>query len=80
MWASRDMVCTHAYIDLSVVWSCTCRVAVHEWWRIKTILDSFDQSVNVDDESLIDISTYASGSRPVYVFMLMKAMGDASGE
>jgi len=74
----RSMPNTPAQVGAGVtVWSCTGNVDAFERRKIKAILDSFGESVFVDDESFIDMSTAISGSGPAYVFMLMEAMVDA---
>ena len=78
---ARSMPNTPAQIGEGVtVWSCTGNVDADERGRIRTILDSLGESVFVDDESFIDMSTSISGSGPAYIFMLMEAMIDAGGE
>ena len=78
---ARSMPNTPAQIGAGItVWTCTGNVAACDRRRITTILDSFGESVFVDDESFIDMSTSISGSGPAYVFLLMEAMIDAGGE
>ena len=59
------------------VWGCTDNISSQDRRRIKKVLDSFGQTVFVDDESFIDMSTSISGSGPAYIFLLMEAMIDA---
>jgi len=74
----RSMPNTPAQIGAGVtVWSCTGNIDADERTRVRAILESFGESVFVDDESFIDMSTAISGSGPAYVFMLMEAMVDA---
>lgn len=75
---ARSMPNTPARIGAGVtVWSCTENVDLAERGRIRRVLNSFGQTVFVDDESFIDMSTSISGSGPAYVFLLMEAMIDA---
>ena len=46
--------------------------------KIKKILQSFGEEVFVENENIIDISTAVSGSGPIYTYMLVESMIDAS--
>lgn len=59
------------------VWSCTPNLTVGERKSIKKLLNPLGESIYVDDEKFVDMSTSISGSGPAYIFMLMEAMIDA---
>ncbi|KAL7561861.1 hypothetical protein ACA910_009695 [Epithemia clementina (nom. ined.)] len=74
----RSMPNTPATIGQRMtVWSCTPNLTTEERQTIDSILRSFGESMYVDDEVFIDMSTSISGSGPAYIFMLMEAMIDA---
>lgn len=74
----RSMPNTPAQIGQGVTtWCCTPNLKSEEQKKIQEILNSFGQSVYVEDESYIDMSTAISGSGPAYIFLLIEAMIDA---
>lgn len=74
----RSMPNTPAQIGQGVTtWCCTPNLKSEEQKKIQVILNSFGQSVFVEDESYIDMSTAISGSGPAYIFLLIEAMIDA---
>ena len=46
--------------------------------KIKILLGSFGEEIQVSDESYIDMATAVSGSGPAYIFLTMEAMVDAA--
>ena len=75
---ARSMPNTPAQIGAGVtVWSCTENIDSDERKLVEQVLDSFGETIFVDDESFIDMSTSISGSGPAYIFLLMEAMVDA---
>jgi len=74
----RTMPNTPAQIGAGVtVYSCTDNINTGERQKIKQVLRTFGETVCVEDESFIDMSTSISGSGPAYIFLLMESMIDA---
>lgn len=60
------------------VWCASDKVTAEMNDKVKLLLQSFGEEVEVHDETYLDMATAVSGSGPAYVFLVMEAMTDAA--
>lgn len=56
------------------VWTATKDVPEDVLKKVRLLLDSIGEQVEVHDERYLDMATAVSGSGPAYIFLTMEAM------
>ncbi len=75
----RTMPNTPAQIGQGMtVWMATPEVTPQQREWVEALLLAMGETVQVDDEVMLDMATAVSGTGPTYVFLMMEAMTDAA--